>query len=68
MMGIIAAIVGGVGGLCAVMGILIAFDVAAEIDINDLGWIFWFVLSAILLLGSIAIAQGRGPGGGADYD
>ena len=67
-MGIISAIVGGVGGLCAVMGILIAFDVAAEIDINNLGWMFWFVLSVILLVGSIAIAQGRGPGGGIDYD
>ena len=66
-MGLIAAIVGGVGGLCAVMGILIAFNVAAELDINDLGWMFWFVLSAILLLGSIAIIQGSGPGG-ADYD
>ena len=68
MVGIISAIVGGVGGLCAVMGILIAFDVAAEIDINNLGWMFWFVLSVILLVGSIAIAQGRGPGGGIDYD
>jgi hypothetical protein len=67
-MGIISAIVGGVGGLCAVMGILIAFDVAAEIDINNLGWMFWFVLSVILLVGSIAIAQGRGPGGGIEYD
>jgi hypothetical protein len=67
MMGIISAIVGGVGGLCAVMGILIAFDVAAEIDINDLGWMFWFILSVILLVGSIAIAQGRGPGS-IDYD
>ena len=66
-MGLISAIVGGIGGLCAVMGILIAFDVAAELDINDLGYMFWFVLSAVLLLGSIAIAQGRGPGG-PDYD
>jgi hypothetical protein len=67
MMGIISAIVGGVGGLCAVMGILIAFDVAAEIDINNLGWMFWFILSVILLVGSIAMAQGRGPGN-IDYD
>ena len=66
-MGIISAIVGGVGGLCAVMGILIAFDVATEIDINNLGWMFWFILSVILLVGSIAIAQGRGPGS-IDYD
>ena len=66
-MGLIAAIVGGIGGLCAVMGILIAFDVAAELDVNNLGYMFWFVLSAILLLGSIAMAQGSGPGGG-DYD
>lgn len=66
-MGLIAAIVGGIGGLCAVMGILIAFDVATELDVNNLGYMFWFVLSVILLLGSIAMAQGSGPGGG-DYD
>jgi len=36
MVGIISAIVGGVGGLCAVMGILIAFDVAAELAVNHI--------------------------------
>jgi len=62
-MGIFAAILGGIGGLCAVLGILIGFDVAAELDINDLGWMFWFVLSAILLLAAIALATGRSQGG-----
>ncbi len=62
-MGIIAAILGSVGGLCAVLGILIGFDVAAELDVNDLGWMFWFVLSAILLLATIALTTGRSPGG-----
>ena len=62
-MGIFAAILGGIGGLCAVLGILIGFDVAAELDINDLGWMFWFVLSAILLLAAIAMATGRSQGG-----
>ena len=40
-MGTIAAIVGGIGGLCAVLGILIGFDVAAELDINDLGYMLF---------------------------
>ena len=62
-MGTIAAIVGGIGGLCAVLGILIGFDVAPELDINDLGYMFWFVLSAILLLAAIAMGAGRGSGG-----
>jgi hypothetical protein len=62
IMGLTAAIVGGVGGLCAIMGILVALNVAAEIDIKDLGYVFWFLVSAILLLGSIALAQGGGPG------
>lgn len=62
-MGIIAAVLGGIGGLCAVLGILIGFDVAAELDVNDLGWMFWFVLSAILLLATIALTTGRSEGG-----
>jgi hypothetical protein len=67
-MGLTAAIVGGVGGLCAVLGILIGFDVAPELDINDLGWMFWFVLSAILLLASIAMTNGSKGGGGGGYE
>ena len=62
-MGTIAAILGGIGGLCAILGILIGFDVAAELDINDLGYMFWFVLSALLFLAAITMGAGRGGGG-----
>ena len=58
-MGIIAAIIGGIGGLCAVMGIVTAVEVIPLIT-PQLTWMFWFVLSAILLLGSIALSLGRG--------
>jgi len=58
-MGIMAAIIGGIGGLCAVMGIVTAVEVIPLIT-PQLTWMFWFVLSAILFLGSIALALGRG--------
>jgi len=58
-MSIMAAIIGGIGGLCAVMGIITAVEVIPLIT-PQLTWMFWFVLSAILLLGSIALALGRG--------
>ena len=57
-MGIIAAIIGAVGGLCALMGIITALEVIQPIS-AELTWMFWFVLSAILLLASIAFALGR---------
>ena len=58
-MGITAAIVGAVGGLCAVMGIVTAAEVIPLV-MPQFTWMFWFVLSAILLLASIAFAFGRG--------
>lgn len=58
-MSIMAAIIGGIGGLCAVMGIITAVEVIPLIT-PQFTWMFWFVLSAILLLGSIALALGRG--------
>ena len=60
-MGIMAAIVGGIGGLCAVLGIVTAVEVLPNIG-EQYTVMFWFVLSAILLLGSIALAVGRGGG------
>jgi len=64
-MGITAAIAGGIGGLCAILGIITIADVV-EIPIGDqFTWTFWFMLSAILLLASIALALGRGNG---NYD
>jgi len=59
MMGVTAAIIGGIGGLCAVMGIITAAEVILVIS-PQFTWQFWFMLSAILLLASIALALGRG--------
>ncbi len=58
-MGLLAWIAGTLGGLCAVMGIITAAGVVPTLG-TEFTWIFWFVLSAILLLASIAFAVGRG--------
>ena len=58
-MGITAAIVGVIGGLCAVMGIITAAEVIPLI-MPQFTWNFWLVLSAILLLASIVFLLGRG--------
>ena len=60
-MGTIAAIVGAIGGLGAVMGIITAAKVIPPIG-DEFTWMFWFVLSALLLLGSIALGISRGGG------
>jgi uncharacterized protein (TIGR00251 family) len=60
-MGTIAAIAGGIGGLCAVLGIITAAEIIEPLG-DQFTWMFWFVLSAILLLASIAFAVGRGGG------
>ncbi len=57
-MGLLAWIFGILGGLCAVMGIITAVAVISEVA--ALTWMFWLVLSAILLLACIASALGRG--------
>ena len=57
-MGMTAAIAGAVGGLCAVMGIITAAEVIEPLG-DQFTWTFWFVLSAILLLASIAFTVGR---------
>ncbi|MBA7624014.1 hypothetical protein ES703_31418 [subsurface metagenome] len=57
-MGILAWIFGAIGGLCAVMGVITAAGVIPEFA--ELSWMFWLVLSAILLLATIAFAVGRG--------
>ena len=48
-----------VGGLCALMGIITAAEVIPLI-MPQFTWMFWFVLSAILILASIALSFGRG--------
>jgi len=58
-MGIASAITGGVGGLCAIMGIVTAANLVQPM-MTEFTWMFWLVLSAILLLASIAFALGRG--------
>lgn len=58
-MGITAAILGMVGGLCAVVGIITAAGVIPLV-MPEFTWMFWFVLSALFLLGAIAFAVGRG--------
>lgn len=60
-MGIIAAIVGGIGGLCAVMGIVTATG-TIQLVMPQFTWQFWFALSVILLLASIVFILGRGEG------
>ena len=51
-----AWISGILGGLCAVMGIITALAIIPEVA--ALTWVFWFVLSIILLLICIAFAVG----------
>jgi hypothetical protein len=60
-MGAFAAILGGIGGLSAVMGIVTALEVVDPIT-EQLTWMFWFVLAAILLLSAIALQSGRSAG------
>ena len=60
IMGMAAWIVGLLGGFCAVIGILTATAVVSEIA--ELTWMFWLVLSGILLLASISFTVGRGSG------
>ena len=56
-MGVTAAIIGIIGGLCAAVGIVTALEIFPPI-VPELTWMFWFVLSAVLLLASIAISVG----------
>jgi len=53
-MGWLAWFFGAVGGLCAVMGVVTALAIVPEVA--ALTWMFWMVLSAILLLICIAFA------------
>jgi hypothetical protein len=62
-MGAMAAIIGGVGGLCAILGIITASGALEPLG-AEFTWTFWFMLSGILLLICIAI----GVGGKGGYD
>jgi drug/metabolite transporter (DMT)-like permease len=64
-MGILGAILGGVGAICAALGIVVALDVVEEPIIHEnFTWGFWFGLAAILFLAAITSLLGRRPGGG----
>ena len=56
-MGLLTLIFCALGGVCAVIGIITAVEVLEPLA-TELTWMFWFALSAILLL--IGIAFGRG--------
>jgi hypothetical protein len=58
-MAALAWLAGAIGGLCMVMGIITATEVVPPIT-DELTWAFWFALSGLLLLISIALAVGRG--------
>ncbi len=63
-MGIMAAILAGVGAVCAALGIVAALDVVEDPIIHEnFTWPFWFGLAVILFLGAITSLMGRGPGG-----
>jgi len=57
-MGILAWAFGILGGLSAVMGIITAAEVISQVG-AEFTWLFWFSLSVILLLASIAFAISR---------
>ncbi len=57
-MAMLAWIVGTIAALCMVMGIITAVEIIPLLG-AELTWMFWFVLSAILFLASIAAAVGR---------
>ncbi len=66
-MGAIAGILGGIGGLCAVLGIVTALEVLPDIG-EQFTTMFWFMLSAILLLATIALTTSRSGDGGGGYE
>jgi len=60
-MGILGLIFGLMGGLCVVFGIITMTGLLPPLG-EDFNWIFWFALSVILLLGSIAVGVNKGAG------
>lgn len=59
-MGMLALILGILGGLCGTMGILTAAEVVPLLPgVNFNNWLFWFGLAGVLLIGCIAAAVNR---------
>ncbi|MFC1955557.1 hypothetical protein ACFLWZ_03360 [Chloroflexota bacterium] len=57
-MGVLAVILGTIGGICAAVGVVTAADIIPLIS-AQLTWTFWLMLSAILLLAFIAVNTRR---------
>lgn len=57
-MGMLGGIVCVLAALCGVMGIFTATDVISPLS-AELTWLFWFALSGILFVASIALSTGR---------
>jgi hypothetical protein len=57
-MGIAAITLGIIGTLCAAMGVVTATGVIAPV-MPEFTWAFWFSLSGLFILGTIAFAVGR---------
>lgn len=60
-MGTMAAIIGGIGGLCAVLGLVTIFEVLPPMG-DQFTWMFWFALAVILFLAAITMELGGGGG------
>jgi len=58
-MGLTALVFGLIGGLSAAMGVVTALGLVPLLS-AEFTWVFWFAVSAILLLICIAFALGRG--------
>jgi hypothetical protein len=64
-MGLMGAILAGIGVICAALGVITILDFLETPIINaKLTWEFWFWISAILFLAAITSLLGRKPGGG----
>ena len=60
-MGLLGAILGGIGAICAALGIVSILEVTDTAIISEkLTWGFWFALAAILFLAAITSLLGRG--------
>lgn len=59
-MGMLAWTLGIIGGLCAIMGIIVAVEAySLTLGISALNnWMFWLIVSGVLFLATIAAAVG----------
>ena len=63
-MGMLAWTLGIIGGLCAIMGIIVAVEAySSTLGISALNeWEFWLIVSGVLFLATIVAAVGRREG------